>query len=37
MLGERPHQTFMKWQTDIINLFSPSVVNMPGCGGKAPF
>lgn len=29
-----PHQTFMKRQTDIINLSSPSVVNMLGCGGR---
>lgn len=27
------HQTFMKRQTDIINLSSPPVVNMFGCGG----
>ena len=33
MRGEL-HQTFMKWQKDIINLSSPSVVNMLGCGGR---
>lgn len=30
----RPHQTFMEWQTDMINLSPPSVVNMLGCGGR---
>lgn len=33
-VGVELHQTFMKMQTDIINLFSPSVVNMLGCGGR---
>lgn len=31
-VGSKPHQTFMKRQTDIINLSSPSVLYMLGCG-----
>lgn len=33
-VGGNLYQTFMKRQTDIINLSPPSVVSMLGCGGR---